>query len=175
MCIQRLHLHAGVPYTVIREVAQGSRLWVQVSAGLPRMLISCSCLGIDNERCHPCSYLGLWSSYLWHLSEFLWILRGWRLMDPRLIMIGHTSVCLVLLLLMCLHPSVTSSNICLKNCLTRIFMVRIAKFLPRGMLHAEMLENDSLTSEIFVTWKWTCQIPETGQASWHSVFKVYPK
>ena len=175
MCIQRLHLHAGVPYTVIREVAQGSRLWVQVSAGLPRMLISCSCLGINNERCHPCSYLGLWSSYLWHLSEFLWILRGWRLMDPRLIMIGHTSVCLVLLLLMCLHPSVTCSNICLKNCLTRIFMVRIAKSLPRGMLHAEMLENGSLTSEIFVTWKWTCQIPETGQASWHSVFKVYPK
>ena len=117
------------------------------------MWISCSCLGIDNERCHPCSSLGLWSSYLWHLSEFLWILRGRRLMDPRLIMIGHTSVCLVLLLLMCLHLSVTCSNICLKNCLTRIFMVRIAKSLPRGMLHAEMLENGSLTSEIFVTWK----------------------
>ena len=74
-------------------------------------------------------------------------------MDPRLIMIGHTSVCLVLLLLMCLHLSVTCSNICLKNCLTRIFMVRIAKSLPRGMLQAEMLENGSLTSEIFVTWK----------------------
>ena len=153
MCIQRLHLHAGVPYTVIREVARGGRLRVQVSAGLPRMWISCSCLGVDNERCHPCSCLGLWSSYLWHLSEFLWILKGWCLMDLRLTVVGDMSICLVFLLLLCLHPSVTCSNICLENCLTRIFMVRIAKSLPRGMLHAEMLENGSLTSEIFVTWK----------------------